>query len=142
VTGPDGRTVHTASTNDGEKFEFFAHRRGRYKFCFNNPLSAPEQVTFYIHVGHIPGIEDLARDEHLKPVNVKVAKLAEALEAVSAEIRYLQTRDFRHRRTNESTQRRLLAYTIGEYALLVAASVGQVYMIRHLFSKRIGYNRV
>jgi hypothetical protein len=43
---------------------------------------------------------------------------------------------------NESTQRRLLAYTIGEYALLVAASVGQVYMIRHLFSKRIGYNRV
>ena len=62
VTGPDGRTVHTASTNDGEQFEFFAHRRGRYKFCFNNPLSAPEQVTFYIHVGHIPGIEDLARD--------------------------------------------------------------------------------
>lgn len=43
---------------------------------------------------------------------------------------------------NESTQRRLLAYTISEYLLLIGASVGQVYMIRHLFSKRIGYNRV
>jgi hypothetical protein len=23
---------------------------------------APEQLTFYIHVGHIPGIQDLAQD--------------------------------------------------------------------------------
>lgn len=62
VSAPDGRVVHTANTNEGEQFEFFAHRRGRYKFCFHNPSSAPEQITFYIHVGHIPGISDLARD--------------------------------------------------------------------------------
>ncbi|KAG0561880.1 hypothetical protein KC19_9G100200 [Ceratodon purpureus] len=142
VTGPDGRNVHNTNTIDGEQFEFIAHHKGRYKFCFHNPLSAPEQVTFYIHVGHVPGVEDLAKDEHLKPVDVKIAQLGELLEAVSAEIRYLQTRDLRHRRTNESTQRRLLAYTISEYLLLIGASVGQVYMIRHLFSKRIGYNRV
>jgi hypothetical protein len=35
--------------------------------------------------------------EPLKPVNVKIAQLAEALESVSAEIRYMQTRDKRHR---------------------------------------------
>jgi hypothetical protein len=142
VTGPDGRSVHNTNSIDGEQFEFIAHRRGRYKFCFHNPLSAPEQVTFYIHVGHVPGVGDLAKDEHLKPVDVKIAQLGGLLESVSAEIRYLQTRDLRHRRTNESTQRRLLAFTICEYLLLIAASVGQVYMIRHLFSKRIGYNRV
>jgi hypothetical protein len=62
VTGPDGRNVHNTNTIDGEQFEFVAHQRGRYKFCFHNPLSAPEQVTFYIHVGHVPGIEDLAKD--------------------------------------------------------------------------------
>ncbi|XP_024366529.1 transmembrane emp24 domain-containing protein p24beta3 isoform X1 [Physcomitrium patens] len=142
VTGPDGRAVHTTNTIDGEKFEFIAHRRGRYKFCFHNPLSAPEQLTFYIHVGHVIGVEELARDEHLKPVDVKISQLSEALELVSAEIRYLQNRDLRHRKTNESTQRRLLFYTVSEYLLLIAASVGQVVMIRHLFSKRIGYNRV
>jgi hypothetical protein len=43
---------------------------------------------------------------------------------------------------NESTQRRLIAYTVAEYVMLLAASIGQVYMIRKLFSKRIGYNRV
>lgn len=62
VTGPDGRNVHNTNTIDGEQFEFIAHHRGRYKFCFHNPLSAPEQVTFYIHVGHVPGIADLAKD--------------------------------------------------------------------------------
>lgn len=62
VTGPDGHAVHNTNTIDGEKFEFVARHRGRYKFCFHNPLSAPEQVTFYIHVGHVPGIEDLAKD--------------------------------------------------------------------------------
>jgi hypothetical protein len=40
--------------------------------------------------------------EHLKPVDVKIAQLGEALESVSAEIRYLQTRDLRHRRSKYS----------------------------------------
>lgn len=62
VTGPDGHSVYNTNTIDGQKFEFVAHQKGRYKFCFHNPLSAPEQVTFYIHVGHVPGVEDLAKD--------------------------------------------------------------------------------
>lgn len=80
--------------------------------------------------------------EPLKPVNVKIAQLAEALESVSAEIRYMQTRDKRHRSTNESTQRRLVAYRVAEYIMLLAVSIGQVYLIQQLFSKRLGYNRV
>lgn len=35
--------------------------------------------------------------EHLKPVNVKIAQLREALAAVSAEQIYLKARDLRHR---------------------------------------------
>lgn len=40
--------------------------------------------------------------EHLKPVDVKIAQLGEALESVSAEIRYLQNRDLRHRKSKYS----------------------------------------
>jgi hypothetical protein len=43
---------------------------------------------------------------------------------------------------NESTQRRLVAYTVAEYIMLLAVSIGQVYLIQQLFSKRLGYNRV
>lgn len=35
--------------------------------------------------------------EHLDPVNVRIAKLREALESVTAEQKYLKARDARHR---------------------------------------------
>lgn len=142
VTSPTGTKVLSVTANEGQKFEFPAHQSGLYKFCFTNPGPTPETISFHIHVGHIPGIADLAKDEHLKPVNVKIAQLREALAAVSAEQIYLKARDHRHRITNESTNRRLVAYTVGEYVCLVGVSLGQVYLIRKLFDKRLGYNRV
>lgn len=62
VTSPGGNTVHTLKGTSGDKFEFKAPRSGMYKFCFHNPYSTPETVSFYIHVGHIPSEHDLAKD--------------------------------------------------------------------------------
>ncbi|CAB4261598.1 unnamed protein product [Prunus armeniaca] len=80
--------------------------------------------------------------EHLDPINVKIAELREALESVTLEQKYLKARDVRHRHTNESTRRRVVMYTVGEYIALAAASALQVVYIRKLFSKSVGYNRV
>lgn len=43
---------------------------------------------------------------------------------------------------NESTRKRVVGYTVGEYILLTIVSVSQVVYIRRLFSKSVGYNRV
>ncbi|KAF5178549.1 Transmembrane emp24 domain-containing protein p24beta3 [Thalictrum thalictroides] len=142
VSSPGGNTVHSLKGTSGDKFEFKAPRSGMYKFCFQNPYSTPETVSFYIHIGHIPNEHDLAKDEHLNPINVKIAELREALESVTAEQTYLKARDARHRRTNESTRKRVVLYTMLEYLVLVAASSLQVVYIRRLFSKSVAYNRV
>jgi len=142
VTSPAGNMVHTLKGKSGDKFEFKAPRSGMYKFCFHNPYSTPETVSFYIHVGHIPNEHDLAKDEHLNPINVKIAELREALESVTAEQKYLKARDSRHRHTNESTRKRVVFYTVGEYILLAIVSGLQVVYIRQLFSKSVAYNRV
>ncbi|CAN6462932.1 unnamed protein product [Victoria cruziana] len=142
VTSPGGNVIHTEKGTSGDKFQLKAPRSGMYKFCFHNPYSTPETVSFHIHIGHIPNEHDLAKDEHLDPVNVKIAELREALESVTAEQKYLKARDSRHRHTNESTRRRLFVYTVAEYLALVAASVLQVFYIRRLFSKTVAYNRV
>ncbi|XP_071737031.1 transmembrane emp24 domain-containing protein p24beta3-like [Rutidosis leptorrhynchoides] len=142
VSSPGGNVVQTMKGTSGEKFEFKAPRSGMYQFCFHNPYSTPETLSFYIHVGHIPNEHDLAKDEHLDPVNVKIAELREALESVTAEQKYLKARDARHRHTNESTHKRVIFYTIGEYILLALASGLQVVYIRRLFSKSVAYNRV
>ncbi|KAK4767392.1 hypothetical protein SAY87_023650 [Trapa incisa] len=142
VTSPAGNSVHSQKGTSGDKFEFKAPRAGMYKFCFHNPYSTPETVSFYIHIGHIPNDHDLAKDEHLDPINVKIAELREALESVTAEQKYLKARDTRHRHTNESTRKRVIYYTLAEYLLLACASSLQVFYIRRLFSKSIAYNRV
>nr|GMD77710.1 transmembrane emp24 domain-containing protein p24beta3 [Ipomoea batatas]GMD81911.1 transmembrane emp24 domain-containing protein p24beta3 [Ipomoea batatas]GME09966.1 transmembrane emp24 domain-containing protein p24beta3 [Ipomoea batatas]GME14348.1 transmembrane emp24 domain-containing protein p24beta3 [Ipomoea batatas] len=142
VTSPGDNVVHSMKGTSGDKFEFKAPRSGMYKFCFHNPYSTPETVSFYIHVGHIPNEHNLAKDEHLDPINVKIAELREALESVTAEQKYLKARDARHRHTNESTRRRVIFYTVGEYILLALASSLQVVYIRRLFSKSVAYNRV
>lgn len=142
VTSPGGNIVHTIKGTSGEKFDFKAPRSGMYKFCFHNPHSTPETVSFYIHVGHIPTEHDLAKNEHLDPINVKIAELREALESVTAEQKYLKARDARHRHTNESTRKRVIFYTVGEYLVLALVSALQVVYIRRLFSKSVAYNRV
>ncbi|KAF3322880.1 transmembrane emp24 domain-containing protein p24beta3 [Carex littledalei] len=142
VTSPGGNTVLSMTGKSGDKFEFKAPRAGMHKFCFHNKYGAPETISFYIHVGHIPNEHDLAKDEHLDPINVKIAQLREALESVTSEQKYLKAREARHRHTNESTRRRVTFYTLTEYLALVAASCLQVVYIRRLFSKNVGYNRV
>ncbi|XP_057538859.1 transmembrane emp24 domain-containing protein p24beta3-like [Amaranthus tricolor] len=142
VTSPAGNVVHTQKGTSGDKFEFKAPRSGMYKFCFHNPYSAPETVSFHIHVGHIPTEHNLAKDEHLDPINVKIAELREALESVTSEQKYLKARDARHRHTNESTRKRVIFYTLAEYLMLIVASGLQVVYIRRLFNKSVGYNRV
>ncbi|XP_073128104.1 transmembrane emp24 domain-containing protein p24beta3-like [Henckelia pumila] len=142
VTSPAGNIVHNLKGTAGDKFEFKAPTSGMYKFCFHNPHSSPETVSFYIHVGHIPNEHNIAKDEHLDPINVKIAELGEALESVTAEQRYMKARAARHRRINESTRRRVIFYTVGEYILLALVSGLQVVYIRRLFSKSFAYDRV
>ncbi|GKA09310.1 transmembrane emp24 domain-containing protein p24beta3 [Tanacetum coccineum] len=93
VSSPGGNVVQTLKGTSGEKFEFKAPRSGMYQFYFHNSYSTPETVSFNIHVGHIPNEHDLAKDEHLDLVNVKIAELREALESVTAEQKYLKARD-------------------------------------------------
>ncbi|KAE8694826.1 Transmembrane emp24 domain-containing protein p24beta3 [Hibiscus syriacus] len=99
VTSAGGHILHSLAGTSGNKFEFKAQGSGMHKFCFYNPYSTPETVAFRIHIGHIPSEHNLAKDEHLNPVSVKIAELREALESVTAEQKYLKARNTRHRRT-------------------------------------------
>ncbi|KAL7226571.1 hypothetical protein ACSBR1_021631 [Camellia fascicularis] len=142
VTSPGGNIVHSVRGSSGDKFDFRAKQSGIYKFCFHNPWSSPETISFYIHIGHIPNEHDLARDEHMDPINVRIAQLTEALESVITEQKYLKARDSRHRYTNESTRKRVIMYTLAEYVVLAASSGLQILYIHRLFSKSFAYNRV
>ncbi|KAJ0035609.1 hypothetical protein Pint_24736 [Pistacia integerrima] len=152
VTSPAGNVVHTLTGTSGDKFEFKAPRSGMYKFCFRNPYSTPETVSFYIHVGHIPNEHNLAKDVATGLANnvslsYKKPRLRSSLQPkgmarTTSNCVTHNSPSSAKTKTNESTRKRLLGYTIGEYVLLAAASALQVAYIRSLFSKSVAYNRV
>ncbi|MCL7031671.1 hypothetical protein MKW94_000023 [Papaver nudicaule] len=131
VTSPGGNVVNSLKGTSGDKFEFKAPRAGMYKFCFHNPYSTPETVSFYIHVGHIPNEHDLAKDVLVFKLNLTLINITHwSYRKATASI------------SNESTRRRVVFYTILEYLVLCLASGLQVMFIRRLFSKSVAYNRV
>ncbi|KAM7257609.1 hypothetical protein ACFE04_013350 [Oxalis oulophora] len=142
VLSPTDNVIHMVKGTSGDKFELKSLKSGMYKFCFKNPSPTPETISFYIHVGHIPKEYELAQDEHMDPLNIKLAELREALESVTSEQKYYKAREVKHRYINESTRQRVVFYTMSEYFVLAASSALQVIYVRRLFSKSVGYNRV
>ncbi|KAJ0054113.1 hypothetical protein Pint_03244 [Pistacia integerrima] len=112
VTSPAGQVVYSLKGTSGDKFKFKATYSGMYQFCFRNPISTPEVVSFHIHVGHIPNEHDLAKDEHLDPIYIKIAELREALESVTADQKYLKARNVRHRYSESLTKSLPLLFEI------------------------------
>ena len=63
VEGPGGHQVHSSKAKTEDKFDFIAHRKGMYKFCFFNRNSMHETVDFDVHIGfHIIN----PNEEHVK----------------------------------------------------------------------------
>ncbi|KAL7250430.1 hypothetical protein ACSBR1_012441 [Camellia fascicularis] len=87
VTSPGGNVVHSSKGTFEDKFELMSPSSRMYKFCFHN--------------SHISSENDIAKDEHLDPINVKIAELREALESVPAEQKYLLARDTHHRHSQD-----------------------------------------
>ncbi|XWS76344.1 hypothetical protein CRYUN_Cryun01aG0168200 [Craigia yunnanensis] len=126
VTSPGGNLVHSLKRTSGGKFEFEAPRSGIDNFCFRNPLASPVTVAFYLHFGHIPDENDVARNEHFNSIRGKIAELRESLESVIAEQKYLKACDARHLYTSESTRKRVILYSLVKYFFLAASSVLQL----------------
>ncbi|KAI3856923.1 hypothetical protein MKW92_025913, partial [Papaver armeniacum] len=77
VTSSGGNVVNYLKGTSGDKFEFKAPRKGMYKLCFHNPYSTP--------------------DQHLDPINVKIAELREALSLSRRAVEVPKSAWFRHR---------------------------------------------
>eukprot|EP00244_Chara_vulgaris_P008232 TRINITY_DN3163_c0_g1_i1.p1 TRINITY_DN3163_c0_g1~~TRINITY_DN3163_c0_g1_i1.p1 ORF type:complete len:223 (-),score=31.52 TRINITY_DN3163_c0_g1_i1:204-872(-) len=137
VTAPHGYNVYSAKKKTEDEFLFHTSKKGIYKFCFTNHAPYPEMVVFNLHVSHHMAKDDVAKDDHFIPLINQITSLEEALDNVHAELIYFRGRDSRHKKTAESTNRRLIIKASVQAAALVASSVLQVFLLRRLFEKRL-----
>ncbi|KAL0233877.1 hypothetical protein PCE1_002382 [Barthelona sp. PCE] len=138
VLDPSLNVVYEANREQEGAFSFNADLPGVYKFCFNNHASmTPKVVEFNIIVGDSMGEKvGLAKKEHLNPLEDSILSLRNELRAISDEQRHLKARESRHRSTTESTNSRVLWFSLFECVVLIVVCALQVLYLRQLFSAR------
>ncbi|KAK2967303.1 hypothetical protein RJ640_004869 [Escallonia rubra] len=142
VKGPSGEQLHDIRDKTSEKYEFGAHHTGLYRFCFTNKSPYHETVDFDVHAGHFLYHDEHAKDEHFKPLLEHISKLEEALYNIQFEQHWLEAQTERQAIVNEGMGKRAVQKAFFESALVVGASVFQVYLLRRLFDKKLGMSRV
>ncbi|XP_030569666.1 transmembrane emp24 domain-containing protein 2 [Drosophila novamexicana] len=143
ITGPDQHVMHESEKESSGKFTFVAPAKGVYTVCFNNERSSmtPKLVMFSIEMGDAPQRAPGAPGEeevgHTKLEDM-IRELSGTLTSVKHEQEYMHVRDKIHRSVNESTNSRVVLWSIFEALVLVLMTVGQVYYLKRFFEvKRV-----
>lgn len=134
VYDPSNTVIHKSERESEGKVTFNAEKVGHYKICFSNMMSTvtTKTVSFNIHVGDLLD-PNLAKLEHLDPIEKSIMRLSEGLSQIQNEQKYLRLREMTHRDITEQTCARLLWWSIFEVIILVFMSVFQVYYLRRFF---------
>lgn len=139
ITSPEGNTVYSAQRQTEGKYNFIAESDGPFAFCFSNKISTmtPKFVSFVLSLPDDTPSErqtqQFASEVNLNPLENTILQLSEALKTANNEQAYMRMRMKTHFSTNESTNRRILWWSLTEIGLLLALSVWQVYFLKKFF---------
>lgn len=133
VFGPDNQVVWASEKDRESRILFKASLAGVHKFCFSNKMSTltTKVVGFHIQVG-----EGLIGADKSDPMERSVLEIARGLGEIKNDQTYLRTRERVHRETAESTNTRVLLFSVGEIALIIVIGVAHVTYLRRLFESR------
>jgi len=122
-----------------------AAEQGQYSACFTNNgmMGGAKDVKFSldeVDQGKPPAATDAQGGQiQLNPLENAIADLSASVSAVMREQEYLKARERVHRDTSESTNERVLWYSVAEIALLIFITVYQIYSLMRFFEVKKSY---
>jgi hypothetical protein len=91
-----------------------------------------KSVAFSMHVGD-ELFRDVAKQEHITPLETEITQLADAIAKVEDEQQYMWARERAARDTNESTNGRVLWFSVLEAVIMIVLGVWQALYLRSRF---------
>ncbi|CAN4096877.1 unnamed protein product [Withania somnifera] len=129
VKGPLGEQIHDHRDKISEKSEFTSHHEGVYRFCFTNKSPYHETIDFDLHA-------------HFKPLFEHIGKLEEAFYNIQFEQHWLEAQTDRQAIVNEGMSKRAIYKALFESSALICVSFLQVFLLKHLFERKLGWSGV
>ncbi|KAJ3291323.1 p24 complex component [Borealophlyctis nickersoniae] len=139
ISSPNGNTLYSVQKQSTTSFGFNADQEGTYTYCFGNGMSTVTDKTLSFTV---QGPDEWAKldekmlledDDSHEGLAQEIQTLANGLEAMNDEQAYMKRREEAHRKTAESTNRRILWWSLFEALLLVGICRFQVSYLKRFF---------
>ncbi|CAI5736093.1 unnamed protein product [Hyaloperonospora brassicae] len=126
------------SSDAVHKFSFTAGASGVYTVCFANSHrdKAARVLLELKHGVEAKDYSEVAKREHLMPVEKELRKMEDTVEEIHREMLYLQAREAAMRNTNESTNARVLWFSFLSILVLVGMGVWQVLYLKRFFKSK------
>lgn len=135
IYGPDAQLIWSCEKEIEGRVLFKAKIPGPHKFCFGNKMSSvtTKTVAFAIHSGERAEVDSRTTSD---PLQRSLSHIADGLTEIKNEQTYLRARERIHRETAESTNTRVLTWSLLEMVLIVGLSGAQIMYLVSRFEKR------
>uniref|UniRef100_A0A8C5QDC0 Transmembrane p24 trafficking protein 10 n=1 Tax=Leptobrachium leishanense TaxID=445787 RepID=A0A8C5QDC0_9ANUR len=119
------------------KFAFTTEDYDMFEVCFETGRMPDQTVTLVMKHGvEAKNYEEIAKVEKLKPLEVELRRLEDLSESIVNDFAYMKKREEEMRDTNESTNVRVLYFSIFSMCCLMGLATWQVFYLRRFFKAK------
>eukprot|EP00943_MAST-04B_sp_MAST-4B-sp1_P004756 g4756.t1 len=138
VRDPQGAVMYSKERQMEGEFTIPYTSKGEYEICFGNTMSSVSSkiISFNIRKGRSHPSDEIAKKEHVTPLEISLMDVAEHIMSVQEHQRYMNTRERLHRNTEESTNDRVKWFSILEFIVLIITNVYQIISLKSFFEQR------
>lgn len=148
VKDTKGHILYNKEDATHGKFAFTTEEFDIFDVCFETKVSggshpnlSPEyttkEVTFSIKHGfETKDYEALAKANKLKPLEMELNRLEDLSNAIVSDFAYMKEREEEMRNTNESTNNKVLYFSIFSMGCLLSLAIWQVLYLRRYFKAK------
>ncbi|SPQ93771.1 GOLD domain-containing protein [Plasmodiophora brassicae] len=138
-----GAEIYSGKADREGRFVFTSHDGGEHKICLSvsssNWFGMSRKFKFELHldVGESAvDYNEMAKVEHLTAIEVEIRKLTDMVRGIRSEQSYQRARERAFRDTSESTNSRVMWWSIAQTVFVVVTGVWQVFYLKSFFKKK------
>mmetsp|Transcript_22974 Transcript_22974/g.25510 ORF Transcript_22974/g.25510 Transcript_22974/m.25510 type:complete len:217 (-) Transcript_22974:55-705(-) len=143
VLDPDGELLVSHDAEKTGRVAFTSPAGGEHKICVLTNTSSwfGQTRTFrfkmQVHYGeHATDYKEVAKQEHLSAIEVEIRKLNDKIRDIRAEQEYQQTREEQFRNVSESTNGRVMWFSIFQTVILFLSGLWQIANLKSFFKSK------
>nr|Q90515.1 RecName: Full=Transmembrane emp24 domain-containing protein 10; AltName: Full=S31III125; AltName: Full=Transmembrane protein Tmp21; AltName: Full=p24 family protein delta-1; Short=p24delta1; Flags: Precursor [Takifugu rubripes]AAC59782.1 S31iii125 [Takifugu rubripes] len=140
ITDSSSHTLYSKEDATKGKFAFTTEDYDMFEVCFESKCTGrvPDQLVNLDmkHGVEAKNYEEIAKVEKLKPLEVELRRLEDLSESIVNDFAYMKKREEEMRDTNESTNTRVLYFSIFSMFCLIGLATWQVFYLRRFFKAK------